>query len=123
MPFIHGAKKGILYKDGVEENFNPLSTDEQIVKNLIDENTSRFDAFGKRMNGFTATVTPYITNNNNGIIRNVNVAVVTDPSAIVHNFDGDLVDDLESTNGSIFVPGFVARLMSNSLPGAGQEGI
>lgn len=121
MPFIHGSKEGKVYSLEEEQNFNPLN--EKFSKRLEDENTSRFDAFGKRMNGFTATVTPYITNNNNGIIRDIKCAIVEDPRSIVHNFDGDRVNDLESTNGSIFVPGFIAKLMSNSLPGAGQEGV
>lgn len=123
-PFVHASKKG---KDWNRiEDFNPAAAvdfNNSYYDRLRSEETSRLTAFGKRMNSYTAKQTPYITNNNNGIINTIKCAIVADPRAIVFNFDGGLTDDLESTNGSIFVPGFIARLMSNSLPGAGQEGV
>ena len=123
-PFIHASKKGKNWDR--DANFDPAAAvdfKDSYYNRLRSEETSRLTAFGKRMNSYTAKQTPYITNNNNGIINTIKCAIVTDPKATVFNFDGGLTDDLESTNGSIFVPGFIARLMSNSLPGAGQEGV
>lgn len=87
------------------------------------EINSRNNTSQKRNNSLTATSEPYLTNSYKTISESINVCIVDDHLAKVFNPNGSYDDGLKATDGSIYVPGWAAKLMENSLPARGQRGV
>lgn len=105
-----------------KHNFKDL---EQLIHdyNYDVEDQSRCDASQKRNNSYTATGEKYLTNSAKTIIRDITVAIIDDHLSEVFNLTGSYSNGLESQNGSIYVTGWVAKLMENALPARGQRGV
>jgi len=93
-----------------------------IIKSLAKESSVRMAVMAKRNVVFTATIELPTRKTRKGIPENLNIAILEDYIAQVHNIVGDRKDDLEIHDGSSIMSYAYSKMVEESYPGKSYKG-